>query len=242
MRVRSLNLVSVALLCAGLSLCQETTPKAKVFEFGATMDETYKVFGPPQKWFVFESGRHLNTIDEFRAASQVYRAIADVYMRETPNNLYEIRVSWRPDTTSSRLRPTPKLYRLEVEVDKPGPPAALLKDFPEAAVICKSGCDLYGVPDIMGNYILAYPSTPTAEQTQMGAMLATDFKPNEAKEQWCVAIKLKLERGDMFDRKAPSWDGKIVSMDIGTESLRYALEKSDSISRTKTTKIGTWLP
>ena len=94
----------------------------------------------------------------------------------------------------------------------------------------------------MGNQVLAFPAKPTPEQIQMGAMLATNFKPEDTKNEWCVAIQLKLERADVLDRKAPDWNGKTVSLQIGTESLHYTLDKSDSMNRIKTTKIGTLTP
>jgi hypothetical protein len=150
-------------------------------------------------------------------------------------------VWWRSDTTTSRLHPTERVYRIEVEIDKPASAATILKDFGEAAAICKGGCDLYGVPDLT-SYVLAFPSKPTTEQLALGARLATDFKEERTTKEWCVAIKLNLARANALDRKPPDWNSNITSLDIGTDSLYYELDKTDSLTRTKTAKIGTWAP
>src|ERR1035438_8429009 len=104
----------------------------------------HKAFGRPDKWFVFDTKQYIRTQDEFSAAVQVYQVIDDVYMRKTPANLYEVQLGYLSDARTSRLRPVQRLVRLEALVDRPAPAKTLLPDFPEASVICRAGCDLYG--------------------------------------------------------------------------------------------------
>jgi hypothetical protein len=240
--MRTFSVMIIIVVFGAIARSQQPAPEAAVFTFGSTRDETRKVVGDPRKWYVPQSGRFLDSPDEYQAALKVYRAIEDVYIRETPTNTYLIKVAWRFDTTTSRLRPTERVSRLGVEIDKPAAAATILKDFREAAEICKAGCDLYGLKDITGGYVLAFPSKPNRAQFEMGKLLATDFKPEEATEEWCVAIKLKLDRVNISERKPPDWNGKITSLDIGADSLRYELVIAETEMGTKAAKIGTWAP
>lgn len=222
-------------------LAQQSPESPKVFQFGASQDEMYKVFGAPTKWYVSQTGRHLDSLDEFTAASKVWPAIEDVFMRDTPTNLYEIRVWWRADSRTSRLRPTMRVYQLDALVDKPAPAKAILSDVPEGFELCKLGCDLYGVVDGLHytNYLLVIPSKPTAQQLKLGAELATDFKSEGTDHDFCIAIKLELDGTSAIDKKPPDWNnGKVVEIEIGARSLYYELSFPD----TKAVRIGTWTP
>ena len=232
------------MLGAGALRAQQNADLQKAFQFGAPQDETYKVFGLPTKWYVSQTGRHLNSLDEFAAASKVWPAIEDVFMRETPTNLYEIHLSWRPDTRTSRLRPTMRVFRLDALVDKPALAKAILNDLPEGLELCKLGCDLYGVQDGLyyNNYLLAIPSKPTPEQLKLGADLATDFE-GQADRDYCVAVKLQLDDRRAFDdvlaHRQPDWsNGKVVRIEIGAKSLYYELSRPV----VKANKIGAWMP
>lgn len=241
--MRAFMIIAVLVVVAVLAWSQQPAPEGAFFTFGSTRDEAQKVVGAPQRWYVPESGRFLTSPDEYLAALKVYRTVEDVYTRKTTTNEYLIRVWWRSDTTTSRLHPTERVYRIEVEIDKPAQAETILKDFAEATEICRGGCDLYGVPDITTNYVLAFPSKPTKEQLSLGARLATDFKKEQTDEAWCVAIKLTLAQGNRLDRKPPDWRANVTSLDIGTNSLYYyVLDKTDSFTRTKTAKIGAWTP
>jgi hypothetical protein len=151
--MRLLISLFAALACTSACLGQQSGASVQaiapsVFSLGATMEDTYKVFGSPKQWHVWKSGHFLDSSVERDAALQVYgvRAVEDVYPRATSTNLYRIEVSWLPDETISRLRPTMRLRWLKMDVDKPAPATTLLADLPEAIEVCKSGgCDLYGV-------------------------------------------------------------------------------------------------
>ncbi|MGA2270555.1 MAG: hypothetical protein ABSH44_18945 [Bryobacteraceae bacterium] len=237
--------LKVAAICAlsttSVLLAQQSIDGPKTFQFGATAEETYKFQGAPTKWYVPEAGRYLKSIEEFKAAVGVWSEIRDVYMRETPTNLYEIQVQWRSDNRASRLHPILRVHKLEVLVDKPTSVPATLKDIAESKDICKSGCDLYGLIDELEVYpfVLAFPAKPTAEQLKQGADLATDYKPEQAENQWCVALKLKLERGKLGDTKPPNWsNGKVIEFEIGVFTLSYELRPRGP----KSIEIGVWMP
>jgi hypothetical protein len=238
---------------------------SSAFSLGATVDDTYKVFGPPSQWYASTSPgstHFLNSNVERDAALQVYgvRAVGDVYMRQTSMNLYRIKVAWLPDETTSRLHPTMRVRWLKMDVDKPAPAAVILGDLPEAVEICKTGCDLYGVAeggiDVLGSFVLAFPSRPSPEQLRTGLLLATNFQGGEVHENWCVGVMLALEKsGGMWGGGAlPDWKGGIASIAISTTYApvvppdrpplkrgRQAPERrlGDSIPPVK---LGTWVP
>lgn len=216
--------------------------QAKVFNFGAARSEVTASFGRPDKWLAPIEGKYMNTVEEYSAALSVYNPIWDVYMRETKSNLYEIQVGYRNDSSVSRLRPTQRLGSLDVLVDKPAPAAQLLADFPEAYDICREGCDLYGIPDLTEKYVLAYPSKPTPEQTKLDHLLATDFKSEPSKDEWCVVVKLFLGEQQQRVSRPIDYSGNVVKLKFEPDSLPYELYKSDASSKQQAKKIGTWIP
>jgi len=238
---------------------------SSAFSLGATVDDTYKAFGPPSQWYAWtppDSTHILNSNLERDAALQVcgVRAVGDVYMRQTSMNLYRIKVAWLPDETTSRLHPTMRVRWLKMDVDKPAPAAVILGDLPEAVEICKTGCDLYGVAeggiDVSGSFVLAFPSRPSPEQLHTGLLLATNFQGGEVRQNWCVGVMLALEKsGGMWGGgELPDWKGAIASIAISTtyapvvppdrpppKKGKKAPERrlGDSIPPVK---LGTWAP
>jgi hypothetical protein len=196
---------------------------APFFTQGASRDEIRKVAGPPESSFSMDSA--------YTPGSKID---VDVYLRETPTNAYRVQVWYRLDTSASRLRPTPRAAELKIEIDRPASATTILKDFPEAAEICKAGCDLYGVPDVVGNYVLAYPSKPTPAQLEMGKRVATGFAPRETTAEWCLAVRLKL------DSSGTDWSGKVSSLEVSGASLQN-LDLAN-LTETKAARIGTWAP
>ena len=180
--------------------------------------------------------------EEYSAGLSVWNPIWDIYMRETKSNLYEIQLAYVPDTSKSRLKPTERLRGLTILVDKPATATRLLADLPEAASICRTGCDLYSVPGPAEKYVLAYPSKPTPEQTQLGYALATGFKGEPSKEEWCIVVKLILDPDIVFQQlgKPLDYSGKVVKIKFEPDSLTYELYHSDSFSNDKAKKIGNW--
>ena len=71
---------------------------------------------------------------------EVWARIDDVFMRESPTNLYEVHVMYHSDSRQSRLRPKHRVGRLKFIVDRPGNYRETLADLPEAKAICKGGC------------------------------------------------------------------------------------------------------
>jgi len=242
----------------------QTTVAPSAFSLGATMDETYKVFGAPSQWYAYSAGsaHFLNSSIERDAALQVYgvRAVGDVYMRQTSANLYRIKVAWLPDETASRLRPTMRVRWLTKDVDKPAPVATILGDLPEAAEICKTGCDLYGVADgdfqVSGSYVLALPSNPSPAQLQTGLLLATNFEGGGVHEAWCIGIMLALKKsgGIWGGGELPNWQGEIASVTISTinppavphdpqpPKKGKRPQERRSGGQTPPVKLGTWIP
>jgi hypothetical protein len=236
------RIFTLVVVFAGVSVGQQAGPGAKLFQFGASADETYKVFGAPQKWWIYRTGRYIDTADEYVAAIKTFGSgmVEDVYMRETPGNLYEIRLSWLPDTSASRLRPTPRLHQLDVRLDKAASATSVLLDFPEAFEICKLGCDLYGVPDITGYYILAFPLAPKADQ--YGGQWAQNFyRSVQAGAEYSIGVELKVQQDDIVRPKIPNLDtSKVIDLRFEGTALRYVLDQSDLGNRTR--KLGTWKP
>jgi len=241
--MRAFMTVAVLVIFATVARSQPPATESAFFTFGSTRDEAQKVVGAPQRWYVPEGRLFLSSLDEYLAALKVYGpTVEDVYARKTATNEYLIRVGWLPDTTTSRLHPTERLRSLYAEIDKPGSMATILKDFAEAAEVCKAGCDLYGVPH---DYVLAFPSKPTTEQLTLGARLATNFKEERTTKEWCVAIKLNLEHAYALERKLPDWNGRITSMTVAAASLYYEVESRNEVPRAysaETSRIGTWSP
>jgi hypothetical protein len=221
---------------------QQSGPKEKLFQFGASADDTYKIFGTPQKWWNFRTGRYIDAADEYAAALKTFGSgmVEDVYLRETTGNLYEIRLSWLPDTSVSRLRPTPRLHQLDVRLDKAASVRSVLLDFPEAFEICKLGCDLYGVPDITGYYILAFPLAPKGDQ--YGDQWVKNFyRSVEAPAEYSIGVELKVPQDYSVRPTIPNLDtSKVIDLRLEATALRYVLDKSDLGNRTR--KLGTWKP
>jgi hypothetical protein len=219
--------------------------QSRLFSFGATRADIVATFGRPNKWLAPLAGKYMLTADEYSAGLSVWDPIWDVYMRETKNNLYEVQVAYVNDTSASRLKPTERLWGLTVLVDKSAPATQLLADFPEATDICKSGCDLYSIPGPSEKYVLAYPSKPTPTQTQLGYGLATGFKGEPSKEEWCVAVKLILDPDILRQQpsgKPANYSGNVIKIKFEPDSLTYELYRSDPLLKDKAKKIGSWAP
>jgi hypothetical protein len=243
-RMTFLSMVFVVL--EGVAMAQ-TTAAPSAFSLGATMEDTYRVFGAPNQWYASIPGHLLNSRLERDTALKVYgvRAVEDVYMRQTSTNLYRIKVGWLPDENTSKLHPTMRLRWLKMDVDKPAPATAILAGLPEGIEICKDGCDLYGVDinyQIEGSYVLAFPSKPSQAQLEMASLLATNFQNKETKDGWSVAVRLVLGRGgrEYGDRKPPDWSSRIVTISVGTEA--HAKVSSGKNVIEPVTKIGAWAP
>lgn len=103
-RMTFLSMVLVVL--EGVAMAQ-TTAAPSAFSLGATMEDTYRVFGAPSQWYASIPGHLLNSSLERDAALKVYgvRAVEDVYMRQTSTNLYRIKVGWLPDETTFQTAP-----------------------------------------------------------------------------------------------------------------------------------------
>ena len=88
-------LSTVFVVMEGVTMAQ-TTAAPSAFSLGATMEDTYRVFGAPSQWYASIPGHLLNSSVERDAALRVYgaRAVEDVYMRQTSTNLYRIKVGW----------------------------------------------------------------------------------------------------------------------------------------------------
>ena len=240
-------LSTVLVVLEGVTVAQ-TTAAPSAFSLGATMEDTYRVFGLPSQWFASIAGHFLTSSVERDAALKVYgvTAVDDVYMRQTSTNLYRINVEWLPDRTTSRLHPTIRLRSLEIDVDKPAPATAVLADLPEAVKVCNAGCDLYGI-DIgdKGSYVLAIPSKRSQAQLELGALLATNFERTETKDGWTVAVRLMLEKGgrESGDRKPPDWNSRIETIQVRTVvPPKVSSGKEQDPIVEIVTKVGTWAP
>jgi hypothetical protein len=235
---RSLLVSLVAFACSAVA-------QVKTFPIGAVREDVFKQVGTPEKFWAPEPSKYLHGLTEYKAALGIWARIDDVYTRETPKNLYEIRASYHFDTRESRLRPKERLTSLEILVDKPGTYREMLADFPEAKDICASGCKLYGITDFGDRYyVLAYPTSPTAEQLETGLLAATGYKPEGKHDEWCMAIKLKLEqRGSILNPQPPDWNGKIGEIELCPTSLPFELKRGTSLSRNSpAAELGTWQP
>jgi hypothetical protein len=255
---------AVFILLSALDLLRgQEAVTTKPFVLGTPRQDIWEAFGRPDKWFVFDTKQYIRT-QEFSAAVQVYQVIDDVYMRKTPANLYEVQLGYLSDARTSRLRPVQRLVRLEALVDRPAPAKTLLPDFPEASVICRAGCDLYGVTFSSDVYVLAYPSNPTMEEKKSGLEMALGFnregvdelrkalalvdegspnanKPSETKDDWCVALKFVLEGQDGLDEKPRNYLGDVVRVETRPASLRYEFDPTLN-GTSKPLKMGRWVP
>ncbi len=140
------------------------------FELGTTTKEASTRLGPPPNGFFH-------------------------YRRRTSSNEYDLQLDFRQDDSESRLHPVARLSRVEIVIDRPIATKSLLADLPEAVALCVKGCSLLGVmTDPNFNYephIIVYPIEPTTEQTRLGALLGTNWRPEAVKEPWVPAIILR---------------------------------------------------
>lgn len=218
--------------------------QVKTFELGTLRDDVHTVFGSPDTFFAPMPERYLYGIEEYLAASRVWTRINDVFMRETPTNLYRVHVQYHADSRQSRLRPKERVVGIEFTVDQPGNYRETLDELPEAKSICKGGCSVYGWHDPFGGahkyYVLAYPANPSAELMALGREVATGFDGSVPKYMWGVGILLKFVNpvsASLLRPPDPSeidWYAKIGEIAIHTikmESRTRAAPREPSLLR-----------
>ena len=222
----------VALLAVS---CPAAAQQVKTFELGALRDDVFTAFGVPERYFAPEPDRYLYGIEEYVAASRVWTRIDDVFMRETPTNLYEVHVQYHFDSRQSRLRPKQRVGRIKFIVDQPVNYQETLDELPEAKSICKDGCSVYGWYDRYGvygdkYYVLAYPANPSAELLSLGKQVAVGFDERDTTETYSIGIFLKfVNRVSASALRPPdpnqiNWYAKIREIEISPICPQCQLE------------------
>jgi hypothetical protein len=246
--VRSGGLTVRSALILLLALSFSGAAQVMTFQAGAVREDVFQQFGAPKMFWASEPGKRLFGDDEYRAALGIW-SMDDVYERQTAENRYEIRVKYSSDARESRLNPKKRITSLDVLVDKPGSYRKTLADSAEAREICASGCKLYGITgyDIRYDrryYILAYPIHPSAGQLEAGMLAATGYKPDGARDKWCIAVKLNLEgRVSRPDPQPPDWaNGKIDEIAFRPANLTQELTRESWTSSGPAVELGAWQP
>ena len=85
-------MIRPVLVVSLLAVSCPAVAQVKTFELGALRSDVHTEFGTPGKFFALEPNRYLYGIQEYRAANEVWARIDDVFMRESPTNLYEVHV------------------------------------------------------------------------------------------------------------------------------------------------------
>jgi hypothetical protein len=208
--------------------------QVQTFELGTLREDVHASFGAPERFFAPQPQKYLFGLEEYLAASRVWTRIDDVFMRETPTNLYRVHVQYHADSRQSRLRPKERVGRIELTVDQPGNYRETLDELPEAKSICKGGCLVYGWHDPHGYiheyYVLAHPANPSAELLRLGNQVASGFDESEAADIWSIGISLKFVE-PVFDSSLSLPDPSPINWYAKIGEIEIAPIKMESMTR-----------
>jgi hypothetical protein len=217
--------LSICLLrCTAAAQSHSSRPqptKPHTFRIGLSYDEIVETMGQPPRGF-------------------------NSYTRHTEANEYKINLRFSSDDSTSRLHPTRRLESAELVVDRPTSVKELLQDIPEAVELCEKGCSLLAVlVDNVGNYephIIAYVERPNEDQSRLAALIATHWRPDEARVQWVPAIVLKWKT-KLPESVVPNWleqpleTATFVPIAPSVETHRQSI-----FSRRPPIELGKWNP
>ena len=106
-----------------------------------------------------------------------YRLLSDAYRRQTAHNEYEVRVYYSYDRTQdvqTSRNPGPIWVRVEPVPPRPVP-CEPLQDVPEAAELCRAGCEVWGEKILPK--VLVFPQHASLTQRRLAELVAYDWKP-----------------------------------------------------------------
>jgi len=135
--------------------CRAQAQPGSIFRLGMSIGELTQIFGSPLRY-------HMGGYDFKSIPVVATGTIWSIYgPRATPNNEYEIWVTYSTDSSQSRLHPTLRVSEVRFVADHARPMKEMLSDIAEVSDICSGGCRIL-VDNVLGYGVYLVSGTAQA--------------------------------------------------------------------------------
>ena len=138
---------------------------------GMTREEVRELWGPPHTMYVPPVREEdFDSREDYDHGVRMYGFLSDAYRRQTARNEYEVRVYYSYDRRKDPQRPAIRAYHVRLHPSRPVPLLRTLEDVPEAAELCRAGCEVWG--EKPSPTVQVFPQHPSLSQRRLGELAA----------------------------------------------------------------------
>ena len=199
---------------------------------GMTREEVRELWGPPHTMYVPPiEEEDFDSREDYDYGVMAYTLLSDAYRRQTARNQYEVRVYYSYDRRKDAQRPEMRAFLVRLKPSRSVPLMRTLRDVPEAAELCRSGCEMWG--DKVLPEISVFPQHPSLSQRRLAELVAYKWKPmppseRDDKHDWTPTVDLHLKKWSGYKERTVheiEWmDRPIDQVEITINTPRSLIE------------------